>query len=101
MTGCLSSAGSGPLTSMLSNATLIVWISFHLRKAVYRKARQRKRRPRRDNAAHTAQITKEKRNENQIDQRLRGRPKQGSELLYRRIGLCRSEEHTSELQSSV
>src|SRR6266550_5384206 len=40
------------------------------------------------NAAQTANVTKEKRNENQSDQRIRGRPGQGPSLLYGGTGLC-------------
>src|SRR5437762_1256042 len=78
MPGWLSSAGSGPLTWMLSNATSIAWISQH----------QRKGRQGEDDAAQTANVAKEKRNENQIDQRIRGRPGQGPALLYAGTGLC-------------
>src|SRR5713226_265669 len=41
-----------------------------------------------DDAAQTANVTKEKRNENQSDQRIRGRPAQGPALLYGGAGLC-------------
>ena len=54
------------------------WISQH----------QRKGRQAEDDAAQTANVTKEKRNENQIDQRIRGRPGQGPALLYGGTGLC-------------
>src|SRR5437870_580578 len=64
MPGWLRSAGSGPLTWMRSNATSTGWISRH----------QRKGRQGEDHAAQTANVTKEKRNENQTDQRIRGRP---------------------------
>src|SRR5436190_9251852 len=63
---------------MLSNATSTAWISQH----------QRKGRQREDDAAQTANVTKEKRNENQSDQRIRGRPGQGPALLYAGTGLC-------------
>src|SRR5213076_2411598 len=78
MPGWLRSAGSGPLTWMLSNATSTAWISQH----------QRKGRQGKDDAAQTTNVTKEKRNENQIDQRIRGRPGQGPALLYGGTGLC-------------
>src|SRR5215471_4020098 len=52
----LREAGSGPLTWMLSNATSTTWINRH----------QRKGRQGEDDAAQTANVTKEKRNENQI-----------------------------------
>src|SRR5436309_9029109 len=79
MPGWLRSAGSGPLTWMLSNAISTAWISQH----------QRKRRGQgEDDAAQTANVTKEKRNENQTDQRIRGRPGQSPALLYGGAGLC-------------
>ena len=63
MCGSRRSAGSGPLKGrMLSNATLTAWT----------KPCQRKGRPGQNNAARPANVTKEKRNENQIDQRVRG-----------------------------
>src|SRR5216683_2245101 len=40
-----------------------------------------------DDAAQTANLTKEKRNENQTDQRVRRRPGEGPALLYRSAGL--------------
>src|SRR5207237_10774465 len=79
MPGWLRSVGSGPLTWMLSNATSTAWISQHQRK----EGRQGE-----DDAAQTANVTKEKRNENQNDQRIRGRPGQGPALLYAGTGLC-------------
>src|SRR5712691_7107266 len=57
---------------MLSNATSTAWINQH----------QRKRRQKED-AAQTANVTKEERNENQTDQRVRRRPGEGPALLYR------------------
>src|SRR5216683_4054377 len=78
MPGWSSSAGSGPLTWMLSNATSTAWINQH----------QRKGRQGEDDAAQTVNVTKEKRNENQNDERIRGRPGQGPALLYGGIGLC-------------
>src|SRR5947208_1024229 len=63
---------------MLSNTTSTTWINQH----------QRKGRQGEDDAAQTANVTKEKRNENQIDQRIRGRPGQGPALLYGGTGLC-------------
>src|SRR5262249_55997758 len=59
-------------------ATSTTWINPH----------QRKGRQGEDDAAQTANVTKEKRNENQTDQRLRGRPGQGPALLYGGTGLC-------------
>src|SRR6266446_10533755 len=78
MPGWLRSAGSGPLTWMLSNAISTAWISQH----------QRKGRQGEDGAARTANVTKEKRNENQSDQRTRGRPGQGPAFLYGGAELC-------------
>jgi len=54
MPGWLGSVGSGPLTWMLSNATSTAWNSQH----------QRKGRQGEDEAAQTANVTEEKRNEN-------------------------------------
>src|ERR1041384_7054270 len=78
MPGWPRSAGSGPLTWMLSNATSTGWISQH----------QRKGREGEDDAAQTANVTEEKQNENQSDERIRGRPGQGPALLYGGTGLC-------------
>src|SRR5205823_4452755 len=78
MPGWLRSAGSGPLTWMLSNATSTTWINQH----------QRKGRQGEGDAAQTANVTKEKRHENQTDQRIRGRPGQSPALLYGGTGLC-------------
>src|SRR5436309_6662801 len=85
MPGWLRSAGSGPLTWMPSNATSTAWINQH----------QRKGRPGEDDAAPTANVTKEKRNENQTDQRTRGRPGQGPALLYGGTGLCQEDRFQS------
>src|SRR6266404_1337886 len=66
---------------MFSNATStewITWISQH----------QRKGRQGEDDAAQTANVTQEKSNESQSDQRIRGRPGQGPALLYGGTGLC-------------
>src|SRR5260370_42144683 len=78
MPGWRRSVGSGPVTWMLLNATSTAWIRQH----------QRNRRPGKDDAAQTANVTKEKRNENQIDQRICGRPGEGPALLYEGTGLC-------------
>src|SRR4029453_330762 len=78
MPGWLRSAGSGPLTWMLSNATSTAWISQH----------QRKRRRGEGDAAQSATGKKEERNENKADQRIRGRSGQGPALLYGSTGLC-------------
>src|SRR6202790_2756390 len=78
MSGWLSSVGSGPLTWMLWNATSTAWINQH----------EQKGRQGEEDAAQTANVTKEKRNENQNDQRTRGRPGQGPSLLYGGTGLC-------------
>ena len=86
MPGWLRSAGSGPLTWMLSNATSTAWINPHQRKG---------RQGEDDAAAQTANVTKEKRNENQSDQRIRGRPGQGPALLYRGTGLCQENRFQS------
>src|SRR6266581_5091259 len=70
---------------MLSNATSTAWISQH----------QRKGRQGEDDAAQTANLTKEKRNENQGDQRIRGRPEQGPAFLYGGTGLCQEDRFQS------
>src|SRR2546429_5026037 len=86
MPGWRSSVDSGTLTSMPSNATSIAWIN-HKRRV----GRQRGRRQTRDHAAQTANVTKEKPNENQADQRIRGRSGQGPALLYRGAGFRREK----------
>src|ERR1700758_4646216 len=78
MIGWISSAGSGRVTSMLLNAT-----STAGNHQPQRKAKQIE-----GAAAQTANLTKEKSNENQTDQRIRRRPRQGPALLYRRPRLC-------------
>src|SRR5229473_3595112 len=88
--GWLRSVGSGPLTWMLSNATSTGWNVHHQRGQHQRKERQGE-----DDAAQTANVTKEKRNENQSDQRIRGRPGQGSALLYGGTGLCQEDRFQS------
>src|SRR5436190_10203839 len=85
MPGSLRSAASGPRTWMLSNVTSTAWISQH----------QRKGRRGEDDAAQNANFTKEKRNENQTDQRIRGRPGQGAALLYGGAGLCQESRFQS------
>src|SRR5690242_20741376 len=62
---------------MLSNATSTARIS----------QPQPKERQGEDGAAQTANMTKEKRNENQSDQRIRRRPGEGPALLYGGAGL--------------
>src|SRR5438034_11097236 len=63
---------------MLANATSTPRINPH----------QRKGRPATAAAEQTANVTKEKRNEDQTNSRIRGRPGQGPALLYRSTGLC-------------
>src|SRR6267154_3537238 len=48
-----------------------------------------------EDAAQTAIVTKEKRNENQDDERISGRPGQGAALLYRGTGLCQEDRFQS------
>src|SRR5262249_41599914 len=84
MPGWRRSAGSGPLMWMLSNATSTAWIS----------QRQRKGLQKEDDPARTATVTKEK-NENQIDQPIRGRPGQGLALLYGGTWLCQKNRFQS------
>src|SRR5260370_30443521 len=81
MPGWLRSGGSGTLTWMLWNGTSTGWID----------QRRRKGRQRKDHAAQTANTTQEKRNEDQSDQRIRGRPEQGPALLYGGTGLCQED----------
>src|ERR1700722_1614503 len=81
MRGWLRFAASGPLTWTPSNATWTAWLS----------RQQRKRRREVDDAAQTANVTKEERSENQNNQRLRGRPGEGPALLYRGTGLCQED----------
>src|SRR5579859_6934282 len=90
MPGWLNSAGSGPLTWMLSNATSTTWILLHQKGQRQRKVNQGE-----DDAALTANVTKEKRNENKSDQCIRGRPGQGPALLYRGSGLCQEDRFQS------
>src|SRR3984885_2190387 len=84
MTGWLSSAGSGPLTLMLSNATSTAWIGNRMDQQHQRRGRLLRKRRRGPNRERD----KEKQNENQNDQRIRGRPEQGPALLYRGTGFC-------------
>src|SRR6266567_2199496 len=81
MPGWFSSAGSGPLTWMLSNATSTEWI------ATPRTKRQHQRKRRRNDAAAPANLTCEGTDEDQTDQRVRRRPGEGPALLYRSAGL--------------
>src|SRR5438309_11529573 len=81
MPGSIGSEGSGQIMWMLSNATSTAWINQHRRKG-----RQKK-----DHAAQTAVVTKEKQNENQSNQRIRGRPGQGPAVLYGGTGLCQED----------
>src|SRR5271166_4067310 len=90
MPGWLRSVGSGPLTWMLSNATSTAWINPERKAQHQRKARQRK-----NVAAQTANLTKEKRNENQSDEHPCGRPGQGPALLYGRTRLCQEDRFQS------
>src|SRR5437879_6331325 len=86
MPGWSSSAGSGPIKWMRWSGTWTAWNVHHQRGQHQRKARQGE-----DDAAQSAVVTKEKRNENQSDQRIRGRPEQGPELLYGGTGLCQED----------
>src|ERR1700722_2453782 len=86
MPGWLRSAGSGPLTWMLSNTTLTAWISQH---------QQRRRQVEDDERGPNRARDKEKRNENQNDQRVRGRSGKGLALLYRGTGLCQENRFQS------
>src|ERR1700758_4690524 len=70
---------------MLSNATSTAWIKQHERK---RNPKGRRRGPNRER-------DKEKRNENQSDQSIRGRSGQGPALLYGGTGLCQEDRFQS------
>src|SRR5580693_4013379 len=70
---------------MLSNATSTAWIN----------QRPQKARQGEYDAAQTADLIKERRNENQSDQSIRGQPGQGPALLYRGIGLCQEDRFQS------
>src|SRR6266436_9211860 len=85
MAGWINSAGSGPITWMLWNGTSTAWNVPH----------QQKTRQGKYDAAQTANMTKEKTNENQSDQRIRGRPRQGPALLYGGTGLCQEDRFQS------
>src|ERR1700683_1329439 len=76
MPGWFRSAASGPRTWMPWNAISTAWISQHQPKGTREKA-----------VAQTANVTKEKRNEDQSAQPVRGRPGEGLALLYRGAGL--------------
>src|SRR6516165_8696790 len=88
MRGSSSSAGSGPITWMPSNATSTAWNNGSQTGRQQKAQRQRKRRKAANGAAETANMTKEKQNENQDDKRVRGRPGQGPALLHGGTGLC-------------
>src|SRR5580698_623962 len=90
MPGWSSSAGSGRITWMLWNGTSTAWNVQDQRGQHQRKARQGE-----DNAAQIANVTKEKRNENQSDQRVRGRPEQSPALLYGSTGFCQEDRFQS------
>src|ERR1700693_1111980 len=70
---------------MLSNATSTAWINQRQRKAYQRKGRLRRRR-----RGPNRERDKGETNENQSDQRIRGRPGQGPALLYGGTGLCQA-----------
>src|SRR2546430_1774068 len=93
MPGCLRSVGSGPLTWMLSKVTSTAWT--HQRIGPLMGQHRRKEKQRADDAAQTADVAKENRNENQTDQRIRGRPGQGAALLYASTGLCQEDRFQS------
>src|ERR1700675_4533115 len=90
MPGWLGSAASGPLTWMLSNATSTAWI-----RQYHQSQHQGKERHRKEAAAQTANVIKEKRNENQSNQPIRGRPRQGPALLYGGTGPCQEDRFQS------
>src|SRR3990172_2618464 len=103
MPGWLRSAGSGPLTWMLSNATSTAWVNQHQRKGKQREDDHAR-------AVHTGpgQRGADTKGRREVDAHSRQRtaPLAGKSLAgaYRpsasaRVGSLRSEEHTSELQS--
>src|SRR5216684_7594620 len=80
---------------MLSNATSTAWISPRQGKVGQRKAYQRKGRLRRRRRGPNRERDKGETNENQSDQRIRGRPRQGPALLYGGSGLCQEDRFQS------
>src|SRR5271165_871097 len=88
MHGWLSSASSGPLTWMLSSATLTAWITTASITTAWITQHQRKRGPRRSQRGPNRERDKGGPNENQTDLRICGRPEQRSALLYGAAGLC-------------
>src|SRR5580693_1977260 len=90
MPGWRGSAGSGPNMWMLSNATSTACIRWHQRRQHRRKKRQGE-----IAAMQTADITKEKQNENQSDHHTRGRPEQSPALLYGGAGLYQENRFQS------
>src|SRR5271163_1736041 len=95
MRGWRRSAGSGPRTWMLSNAIWTAWIDRYRRKTFHQKQHQQTRRPAKNAAAQTANMTKENRNENQSDERIRGQPGQGPALLYGGAGFRQEKRFQS------
>jgi hypothetical protein len=65
MLGWLGSAASGPLTWTLPNATSTAWIN------PYQRSTPKKMKAKEKTTAQTANLIKEKRNENQSDQPIR------------------------------
>src|ERR1700677_1685008 len=82
MHGWLSSVASGPLMLMLSNATSTAWTIDSMDHQHQRKGKQRRSR-----RGPNRERDKGETNENQSDQPIRRRPKQGPALLYGSIGL--------------
>src|SRR5579863_5204257 len=83
MLGWISSAGSGRRTWMLWNGFSTAWSGQE-----GRVRHQKQKRRQKNNATLAADGTKEKANENQSDQHIRGRPGQSTALLYGSAGLC-------------
>src|SRR5690242_12152102 len=94
MAGSSSSGGCGRLTWMLSSAISTAWVRLlmglwmGLGAGPWIGQLQRKGSQGRNHAAQTANLTKEKRNENQTDERVRSGPGEGAALLYRSARLC-------------
>src|SRR5215472_686164 len=82
---------------MLSNATSTAWSKSRIGLRIRPRIGQhpRKGRPTERDAAQTANSTKEKRNENQSDHRVRGRSGQSLALLYRGARLYKEDRFQS------
>src|SRR5689334_11552373 len=96
MPGWLNSAGSGRLTSMRSNATSIACETIARIPTANLFQRMDHQPPPKGNsesgaAAPTAKARKEIQDENQSNERVRGRPGKSPAFLYRRPGFCQED----------